>query len=281
MTPGPWIPFDADEETVTELLVLRDVDDHLKVALIQWLCGYFLRRDHGLSDYRTSDLCDAQLALHLRLGSFHTGVDWNSLDEYLNDLSGSDLLRLVDFLLARAGTDGPRALAVNKLLVLGRSKAEVTTRDGRWGLRFVIPEATVALARSLKGSKASGHLNAALNAAYAIDPNPGSAYESAVKAIEAACLPKILPNDHGGRLGKVLSHLRQGGQIDLILARNDEGDPDTSATLMALLLAISVGQTDRHVGPNHAPVTLGQARTVVLLAVALVPLFEADLIVKR
>lgn len=37
MLPGPWIPFDADEEAVTELLVLRDVDDHLKVALIQWL----------------------------------------------------------------------------------------------------------------------------------------------------------------------------------------------------------------------------------------------------
>jgi len=199
----------------------------------------------------------------------------------LNDLGGSDLLHLVDFVLSRGAMDGARAQAVNDLLVLGRSKAEVITRSGRWGLRYVIPEATVALAGSLKGSKASGHLNAALNAAYAIEPNPGSAYKSAIKAIEAACLPKVLPNDLGGRLGKVLAHLRQGGQLDLTLARNDEGAPDTSATLMALLLAISVGQTDRHVGPKHAPVTLGQARTVVLLAVSLVSLFEADLIVKR
>jgi hypothetical protein len=101
-----------------------------------------------------------------------------------------------------------------------------------------------------------GHLDAAWRAAYGIRPEPTVAYAEAVKAIEAAVIPVVLPTDPKATLGKALAHLRStANQWELVIS-DANGAPAGVAPLVSLLELIWQGHRDRHAGtPTAIPVS--------------------------
>jgi hypothetical protein len=132
------------------------------------------------------------------------------------------------------------------------------------------------------GGNASIHLDNAWRAAFGREPNPTNAYSEAVKAVEAAAKPLVLPNDDLATLGKIVGQLCANPQkYTVALARS--ASPTKGSTLApievvtALADLLWTNQTDRHAAgdPEPAvPVTQQQAEAATHLAVTLVHIFR-------
>ncbi len=79
--------------------------------------------------------------------------------------------------------------------------------------RRTSPEVVNALqAMGQSARTAAPHLTSAWNHAFGRNPNPTQAYSEAIKAVEAAAIPIVSPNDRTATLGKVLGQLRSTPQ---------------------------------------------------------------------
>lgn len=111
------------------------------------------------------------------------------------------------------------------------------------------------LINTLPGN-ASGHLGKAWAAAFDQEPNPSTAYSEAIKAVEAAAIPVVLPNDPLATLGKVVGELRanpaevRGG----VLAGRvtGEGHDTVAARSCHRACLLAVGQPDRQARGRRA-----------------------------
>lgn len=87
--------------------------------------------------------------------------------------------------------------------------------DGRGLERRVSVVSTAAALTAADAAEQAGYpaaarrLTQAWNKAYALKPDPGGAYNNAVRAVEAVASPLFLPKDPKPTLGKVLAHLDQ------------------------------------------------------------------------
>lgn len=140
--------------------------------------------------------------------------------------------------------------------------------------RRIDPIATAAYAAATKGvrdgdTSAADHLRAAWKAAYGIQPNASLAYGEAIKAIEAAAIPVLLPNDRTATLGKILGSLKQKPETIVFAI----GDGDASAVI-GMMRAVWDGHSDRHGSTTTKRVGDEAARAAVHLAVTLVQLFR-------
>ena len=114
-------------------------------------------------------------------------------------------------------------------------------------------------------------------------PNPSRAYSEAVKAVEEAALPIVLPNDKSATLGKVIGELRATPSAwQCIFARDSKMTHTTAVTpievVIGMLDLIWANQTDRHA--PITPIVQEQAESAVQLALALVELFRSGAISK-
>lgn len=267
-----FVPFDATQEEVVELSVHREIDRLLMGELRTWI-------------ETAHSMCDDMDDQFLRRATLALRVDFTTVGAYASyagpwsKMTGRQVLHFVDYVLRMVDVDEDLVHDLKTILEWAHSKYEVhQLEDGTYTLGFLAPPETLKTL-DLATDKAGHHLRAAFNHAYAVEPNPSAAYESAMKALEAAAGPVVEPTAKGTRLGKVVSVLRQGGAaIDLPLSTTDNTDMDTPGALRDLLRAMMVGQTDRHSTEDSVPVTLDQARTVVLLATSLVPMFQDGLI---
>ena len=139
--------------------------------------------------------------------------------------------------------------------------------------------AAVRSQTSVRGN-AADHLDKAWAAAFGREPTPSVAYSEAVKAVEAAAIPVVLPNDPVATLGKVVGELRANPQkYTVVLAR--DATPARGATLTPLEVVIAladllwVNQTDRHA--PIVPISQAQAEVAVHVALTLVQTFRAAL----
>ena len=185
------------------------------------------------------------------------------------------------------GIDG----AVKELgRALGQAGADyvVVQPDEQW-VKFRLERRTTRAAASAVrsqgsvGGNASDHLDKAWQAAFGREPTPSAAYSEAVKAVEAAAIPVVLPNDKLATLGKIVGELRANPQkYATAFARDATPARDTTLSPLEVVIALAdllwVNQTDRHaVGDPQpaAPVTQPQAELAVHIALTLVHTFRS------
>ncbi len=186
-------------------------------------------------------------------------------------------LDIIDAALAD-GVKKDRAFELERLLTDGGSAWRVA-EDTKALQRRVDPTATEALRVTTDASTAATHLNAAWTAAYGRHPIPSRAYSEAIKAVEVASIPAVLPHDRIATLGKVIGQLRQQQEQWHLAIAIPGGNPADISTLLAMLRLLWEGQTDRHGNPNKSiPVSSEAAVAAVHLAITLVQWFRSGAI---
>ncbi len=111
-------------------------------------------------------------------------------------------------------------------------------------------------------------------AVYGRHPDPAKAYDEAVRAVEAAAIPILLPKGMKVTLGTVLAHLRDaGGKWALAIDGTNDGDV---APLTAMIQLLWKGHVARHAGgPSYRPQRQDEAEMAVHLATTLVQWFTS------
>ena len=134
---------------------------------------------------------------------------------------------------------------------------------------------------------ASDHLGHAWQHAYGRDPDPGAAYSEAIKAVEAATIPVVVPNDPMATLGRVIGNLRgDAHRWRVNLARPVRLSGAGGTTAIADPIDVVIGQLDllwTNQSDRHAPVvpvSQSQAETAVHLALVLVHMFRSGAIAR-
>jgi hypothetical protein len=114
---------------------------------------------------------------------------------------------------------------------------------------------------------------------YGLHPDPAKAYDEAVRAVEAAAIPVVLPNGTRETLGKVRAHLRDAAATwQLAIEGNNAGDIAPAVAMIGLLWEGHV----RHAGtPNPCAQRQDEAEMAFHLATTLVQWFESRAIRRR
>jgi hypothetical protein len=131
--------------------------------------------------------------------------------------------------------------------------------------------------------KAAQHLRLAWHAVYGRQPDAGKGYGEAIKAMEAAAIPVVLPTTTMGTLGKVIAALRDKPAKWAVGLKHPE--PERQVLILADMAdLIWKGQTGRHGDPDpNAPISVSQeqAQAAVHLAVTVVQWFTTGVVTTR
>jgi hypothetical protein len=124
------------------------------------------------------------------------------------------------------------------------------------------------------------HLAEARRWAFGQHPNPGKAYDEAVKAVEAVAIPTVLPSDPSATLGKAIGELRNDpAKWACTLTRPTKDGKNPVEVVIAMLDMLWKNETERHA--PVVPITQEQAETAVHVAIPLVQMFRSGAIKKR
>jgi hypothetical protein len=229
-----------------------------------------------ITDDRRSSVPDRSLSGHR--GSYMLG-----LLKLAGDAEEAQLLDIIDAVLAERDdtsmaqwTDQGRGWQAPNSpedldFILRDGGSAYRVNDGGNALeRRVSSTVRQAVRRAIESSlDKDGHLDAAWRAAYGIRPEPTVAYAEAIKAIEAAVIPVVLPADPRATLGKALAHLRgTADQWELGISDAD-GAPAGVAPLVSLLGLIWQGHRDRHAGTPTAVRVSPEAAEMAVHAAAM------------
>ncbi|MBN6754328.1 hypothetical protein JRG18_12620 [Kocuria palustris] len=141
----------------------------------------------------------------------------------------------------------------------------------RAGLRRRVPVAEEDLYLSALDSQggAPGHLRTAWHAAYGRPAEPLKAWQSAIKAVEAALQPIVEPDNPAARLGAMRSKILQGRdnfRCELPIWANADADDPVEAFTQALSRVTYEparhGASEQDWTPEQAQAVLGQAVTI-------------------
>lgn len=208
---------------------------------------------------------NALLALWDAEGSRFPGPDWVTSrtriwrgDRTPGPSEWLDQVELLELILTDAGSVWrvcPQPLSLQRRL----DPADLDAAQG-----------AVQAAADASRPESGSDLALAWEAAFGRDPNPSEAYRLAIRAVEHAALPVLLPTDQAGTLGKARARIAQSPEK----WRVDAGQGVDGQALAALIGALWHGQDDRHGGgPNYAVITQAQAEGAVQIAVLLMRWF--------
>lgn len=208
---------------------------------------------------------------------------WDVLDaiDYLlqSDLDG-ELGIPADWIGTRPISGSEPIAVLIRLLSTGGSAYR--PRKGRLERR--VDPATVAAFEHVAATandEASLHLRQAWQATYGRDPEPSRAYGEAVRAVEAASCPLVLPKDPRPTLGKVIARLRDRPD-DWQLVLPGEHEAEGIAALRVMLQLLWTAQRSRHAGgPDTREQLLTEAEAAVPLAVTCVHWFASGFVKRR
>jgi hypothetical protein len=194
---------------------------------------------------------------------------------------GQRSLDVVDYLLQRASRSsvGGAAESLEMCLREGGSKWCVSTTRDSLEERVAAEVAERAAQVMTAGKRAGQHLREAWGAVYGRNPSPSHAYREAVRAVEAAAIPVVLPNDATATLGKVIRDIKTAPEKRSVALQPAKGDPVQYVIGMLELLWTS--QFDRHgTADDSVPLSVNQeqAEAAVHLALTLTHWFEAGLV---
>jgi hypothetical protein len=187
--------------------------------------------------------------------------DVSAANDLLDRMASDETFALdvVDYLLANAEAAAPQgynaalfAEELNDILTAGGSVWEVVPRDepedGFQLARRAIGPVREAISDLPASSRAHQYLVAAWNRLSRRDPDPSGAYREAVRAVEAAAKPVILPANDSATLGQMIAALRDKPQK----WKATIGSVDHIRQMME---TVWTGQLDRH-GTDDASVPL-------------------------
>jgi hypothetical protein len=167
---------------------------------------------------------------------------------------------------------------VDRMLAIGRS-AWKATAEGL--VHRADPTAQAAFDQVIvTPSSASIELAEAWGQAYARNCNPGDAWDHAIKAVEAALIPIVVPRKATANLGDVIGQLR--GQPHLWRLGIRGRNRDHSVEPLVAMLTLLWPDPNRHGSSTpEAPATPEEGRALVNLATTIVQWVSEDLIKRR
>ncbi|MET7335957.1 hypothetical protein [Nonomuraea sp. NPDC005650] len=283
---SPWRPLRERLAGMTgERALVESVPEYMAWPLSKWLIRA-IQHEEGPLDLATL------VQLRLRRAS---GIGWDGNGRPYVMLQGDELLEAIDaaldiysFLAAtevRSRTFehqwwGRLLKELQSMLEHGGSAWKLN--DDFNGLTRRVDETVSGAAQATMQAApedAASHLRRAWDATYGFNPDPTKAYSEAVKAVEAVVVPVTIPNDRVATLGKAIAHIKSTA-AKWSIAIDQAGTPAPADALLAMLGLVWHGQSDRHAGPNTAPVTLESAQTALHAAVTLVQWFTSGAVKK-
>ncbi|MEU8672621.1 hypothetical protein AB0C71_37655 [Streptomyces anulatus] len=298
MTEDQWTPLSLRDASAAR--VLRDgVPDSLELPLREWI--------HTTADRNTGAAERAAIRIDLVLHTEDSGhEDVGTAERVAYWTPAEKLLDVTDALLDLVPTGGWRNTpptaglpALQAVSIAARSIPDTQHRaplqrllndacslytirnDGRALVRRVDPAVTAVTAEAAKAAdqpkrgSATRHLRQALDAAYALQPDPVKAYSEAIKAVESAAHATLQPNHATATLGTMLGEFRQVRAKLTVPIAGKSGTEGLAAveSMMGLLWA---GQTSRHGNLQETrDETVQEAIMAVHLASTLVQLFAS------
>jgi hypothetical protein len=282
MSDDVWRPFGVDDEQTAAKydVLVRHVPEYLRPSLIDWVRAHVTHQDGLRSDQigRLERLTRTEMRSGGRLDA----------SAFFADLEDdARLLRITDALLTMLNERHAHMYVepLEAMLREAGSAWTVGSRAGRRALVRRVDEATQAAVDTVTAGadSAAQLMKAAWGEAFGREPSASEAYRLAVKAIEAAAVPIVLPSDSLPTLGKVIAALAQRpDEFEVALPSHHKNDPHR--TLTDMLGLAWHGQYDRHAtgDPSHPlSVTQAEAEAVVLLAVTLVHWLKAGVLQRR
>lgn len=280
------MPFDADEDESQALHVLREgVPPDLRGPLIAWLLPLLTLADMFMPVSEPYRVAAVQIDLRLDLDFDHTSVNNNTsyvgyhFSRAAQALAPMSLLRIVDYAVFHFSTASQNE-ALESLLQRASSKYMVAHLDGNARLQNRLPEGVQLTVESLIATSGSAgtQLAKAWSFLYGVDPKPVESMAAAVKAVETAAIPVVIPKKTDPTLGHVIGEMTSNAKWGLPLRIHGKLT-EHHQMLIDMLNTLWVGHEDRHGGTD--PVTFAQAQTSVHLAATLVAWFSTGLVDKR
>lgn len=297
MTDEMWRPLGVEtDEEIAEYDALHDgVPEWMSTTFWEWVRAsisepHVQRYAYSAEKFwmpRTELL--ERMAHSLRISM--PSVKWNEPDKYTGGQLVSRAmatleahhfpLQIADFLLAFGN---PNRDVLQQMLERSNSAWSIGEREGRRGLVRRVPEGVQIAADATMASSGSAgvRLAQAWEALYGVTPNESEAYRLAVKAVEAAAIPRVCPQDSKATLGKVINVIdsQSGWSVET-------GRADSSATpvdvLLGMMRMLWAGQHDRHDGSpaTQTPMTFDHAAVAVHLASTLVAWFAGGYVTRN
>jgi hypothetical protein len=195
-------------------------------------------------------------------------------------LGATEVFEFVDYVVYRQSQRAtPTELQSNRnletILMQNGSAWRVGTRAGSVGLERRVPEGVQAAAEAAMTTTGTAGqlLSEAWRSTFGVSPDPSTAYSKAVKAVETAAIPVVLPANDRATLGTVIQTLNEQGDWKLPFTK-EHADSPTNLLVVDMCRVLWSGQTDRHGANDSHPPTQAEAEAAVLLAVPLVQWFS-------
>ena len=276
-----YIPLSARrnlEATESYVSLFPGVPSHLVSSLKAWMEAFF----HVGSDWsneQTKDRLRAiERAMHMTIKD--GGSLGSTVQHFLTELAddGSRFLDVIDFVLATEVASPDPARILGNILEQGGSVWRVgfDREANRPELQERVDEtmqAVVAVATSVAGNP-SIHLSRAWSEAFGRAPNAASAYDEAVKALEAAFQPIVSPKNPKATLGTILKEIESKPEKFATRLDGKAGAPDGVLAVRGSLNVIWQTAVRHGSSVPAAPtsVSIEQARDAVVSAASLVQL---------
>lgn len=193
---------------------------------------------------------------------------------------GELYLEVLHYLLHQPdpGLFADTAYELETILKESGSAWRLAMREGNFGLERRVDASVIKRAESTfsSGGRAGQHLELSWKALYSRSPDPSSSYREAVRAIEAAGKPIILPNDNRATLGKMIQAIRDAPTK----WETDFGVQDGTGikTIRSMCALVWTDQLDRHGTDDESiplQVTSEQAEAALHIALTLTHLFTS------
>jgi hypothetical protein len=298
-----WVPLSQrDERPQDESLLEGGTPEHLAAPLMAWTADYL-----SLPRGRATGFLAQRVAARLRIPLYTSDPTWlvrsAREDDRLLDVVDAalyldDALRWQIEVVGAVPTpyageadwlpdaDWPEnsnlAQAVDRLDMLLTDAGSAYRVDWQHrGLTRRVDATVAAAARQAIASVAEPgtHLQAAWHAVYGRHPDPTKAYDEAVRAVEAAAIPVVLPKGSLETLGKVRAHLQAAAaQWEIAIEGKQSGAIDP---LVSMILLLWEGQQRHAGGPASRPQRQDEAEMAVHLAATLVQWFTSGAVRRR
>jgi hypothetical protein len=268
-----WQRFSVRRGKTTEDGPFEGVPPHLESALLDWFTGVA----HAAWGFDADLLERARLRFHL--SGTRAAAEGHQLAVVTTWARGEpeNLLDLIDWTL-HDGQDRidrvaieRRAERVEEILSTGASVYTVMS-DGLGLVERIHPAALAQFAHSTgPHDEVTEELAVAWSEAYGLHPDASDAWDHAIKAVEAALKPIVVPNNASATLGHIVGEIRANPLcVTFALADNGLNQQTQPADTLIGMLRLVWPNPDRHQGPNHRTPDLQEARGIVQLAVTLV-----------
>lgn len=239
------------------------VPPHLEYDLHEWI-------ENALQSTGEAAASAQKILRVLRVQVVKPGPYWTLIAEARSD--EDFCLDVIDLLVAARVGD---LTELENLLATGGSVWKVQENEGeRPSLQLRTPESQRHLAEiaTTPDDDVSSELRQAFQHLYGRNPDESDAWDHAIKAVEAAYVPLVIPNQSNPNLGQVAGHITSTSE-QWDYAINDTKLSGTKGTHLANLIQSMWANPDRHKGSQESrKPTPVEAETAVLTATYLIAL---------